>query len=230
MANFNTHLTCGFLASAVLSITAYKAGIINDDMLMICTFVGTIGGLLPDIDAINSKPVKIGFNLLSIIIAFLLVMSAGREQSLIEMFIILALGFGFMRYVVLLTYSKMTVHRGIVHSVPYMAVLSILSVHICSLFMGMNAVNSWTIGLFIFMGSMVHLILDEIYSVNILNMKIKRSFGTALKVFEFKKWHYYLGLYVSLIPLFLMAPSFHPIWFKLSDSITWVILSNSIFP
>lgn len=230
MANFKTHITCGFLVSATLSTTFYKAGLLDENMLIICTFVGTIGSLLPDIDAINSTPVKVGFNLLSIIIAFLLVMCAGREQSLMEMLIMLALSFGFMRYVVLLTYSKMTVHRGIVHSLPYMAVLSVLSVHIASLLVGMSAENSWLIGLFIFMGSMVHLLLDEIYSVNILNMKVKRSFGSAFKVFEFKKWHFYLALYVSLIPLTLTAPSVQPIWQKLSDPITWVILSNSIFP
>ncbi len=33
-------------------------------------------------------------------------------------------------------------------------------------------------------GYIVHLVLDEIYSVDLKNRKIKKSFGTALKLFK----------------------------------------------
>lgn len=36
------------------------------------------------------------------------------------------------------------------------------------------------------MGGLIHLLLDEIYSVDLSNISIKRSFGTALKIAEFK--------------------------------------------
>lgn len=230
MANFNTHLTGGFIVSALVAVTTYKAGIIDDDMLLICTMVGTIGGLLPDIDSDNSTPVKVGFNLLAIISAFLVVMVWGRQRSLIEILLIWLTSFGVMRYGILLGYSRLTIHRGVVHSLPYMAMFSLLTVHLCFTGLAMNALNSWLIGVFVFIGSMVHLVLDELYSVNLLNMKIKRSFGTALKVFEIKKWYFYLCVYISLVPLLLFSPSFKPLWNKVSDSMTWLILSRSLLP
>lgn len=70
MANFNTHLNVAFMASGTLSLTVYKAGLVDDSGFLMCVALGTIGGLLPDLDSDNSTPIKLGFNITSFIFAF----------------------------------------------------------------------------------------------------------------------------------------------------------------
>jgi hypothetical protein len=41
---------------------------------------------------------------------------------------------------------------------------------------------AWMNGLFVSAGYMVHLVLDELYSVDLTGARVKRSFGTALKL------------------------------------------------
>ena len=73
MANFNTHFNVAFAASAVLGVVLFKAGMLSPELLMGCVSAGTIGGLLPDLDSNNSRPLDIGFNVLSALAAFLMV-------------------------------------------------------------------------------------------------------------------------------------------------------------
>ena len=42
---------------------------------------------------------------------------------------------------------------------------------------------AWLAGAFMFAGFITHLTLDEIYSVDVMDTRIKSSFGTALKLF-----------------------------------------------
>jgi hypothetical protein len=44
---------------------------------------------------------------------------------------------------------------------------------------------AWVAGLMVGLGYLTHLCLDEIYSVDIFNTRMRRSFGTALKPFSF---------------------------------------------
>ena len=43
-------------------------------------------------------------------------------------------------------------------------------------------------GLFVLIGFIIHLVLDEIYSVDVEGAVIKKSFGTALKLFDYHSW------------------------------------------
>ena len=72
------------------------------------------------------------------------------------------LGFVTMRHGVLALYSQLTVHRGMVHSVPYMAVLALLVVLLAHHGFGQTALASWFLGLFVWFGALVHLLLDEL--------------------------------------------------------------------
>ena len=63
MANFNTHFNVAFMASATLGVVMFKAGMLSPSLLIGCVAAGTIGGLLPDLDSDNSRPLDIGFNL-----------------------------------------------------------------------------------------------------------------------------------------------------------------------
>ena len=47
------------MVSGTLSLTVYKAGLIDDSGFLVCVALGTIGGLLPDLDSDNSTPLKL---------------------------------------------------------------------------------------------------------------------------------------------------------------------------
>ena len=230
MANFNTHLNVAFMVSGTLSLTVYKAGLIDDSGFLVCVALGTIGGLLPDLDSDNSTPIKLGFNITSFIFAFGLVMHWRSDLSLLALIVLWLAGYCFMRYVVFYVFTNMTVHRGVIHSVPYMAILGLGLTCLSYYAVQLPLTTSWFYGLFLFGGAMVHLSLDELYSVNLSNMKMKRSSGTAMKFYKHDDKWWYLLLYTLLAILVYMAPPFEAFWAQLRDPTPWAQLKVGILP
>ncbi len=211
MANFTTHLTVASIASTALATFGFVGGLFGFGTAVFCLLIGVIGGLLPDIDLETSTPAKRFFNLVSLFIAILVaVLYAsyyGTDAALLKKAVMIWGGaFLVVRYGVIGLFSHVTVHRGMVHSVPYMAMCGLLAVYGAFYGIGMTAKVSWFFGGFLFMGALVHLVLDEIYSVNVLGLKLKKSSGTAFKFFEPKKSGQYVMLYLIVTVLFLYAP------------------------
>ena len=230
MANFTTHLNVAFMASGKMSLAVYKAGMIDHSEFLMCVALGTIGGLLPDLDSDNSTPIKLGFNITSFMFAFGLVMHWRSELSLLALIALWLAGYGFMRYVVFSIFTNMTVHRGVIHSVPYMAIMGLGMTYISYDILNLPLTVSWFYGLFLFGGAMVHLALDELYSVNLSNMKMKRSSGTAMKFYQHKDKWWYLLLYVILALLVYFAPPFAEFWQQLRDPEPWAKLKLGLWP
>ncbi|MAE39366.1 MAG: hydrolase [Psychrobacter sp.] len=230
MANFNTHLNVAFMASGVASLTVYKAGLIDDSGFLMCVMLGTVGGLLPDLDSDNSTPIKLGFNLISFVFAFALVMHWRSELSLLSLMVLWLAGYAFMRYVVFYIFTNLTVHRGVIHSVPYMMILGLGLTCLSYYVLQASLSASWFYGLFLFTGAMVHLLLDELYSVNLSNMKMKRSSGTAMKFYQQKDKWWYLLLYVLIALLIYFAPPVTEFWQQLRNPEPWAQLRVGILP
>lgn len=210
MANFHTHLTIAATASVALSTLGAYTKLFGITTGVLCAVVGTLGGLLPDIDLDHSTPAKHGFLVGSLVVSTLLVIfyanAYRQDELLLDSLILWTVSFVIVRFGILATFSRLTVHRGMVHSVPYMAMFALVLT--CGAFYGlkMTAFVSWVLGLFLFVGALVHLVLDEIYSVNVFGMRLKKSSGTALKFFERKKPIAYAVLYLIIIALVWLAP------------------------
>ena len=230
MANFNTHLNGAFAVSGIAALTIYKTGLINDAGFLMCVALGTAGGLLPDLDSDHSTPIKLGFNLASFMFAFGLVMHWRSELSLLALMALWLAGYGFMRYVVFYIFTNMTVHRGVIHSVPYMAILGLGLTSLSYYIMQNPLTASWFYGLFLFGGALVHLSLDELYSVNLSGMRMKRSSGTAMKFYQHKDRWWYLLLYTLLAALVYFAPPFEPFLEQITDPAPWAQLRVDMLP
>lgn len=230
MANFNTHISVAFLASGVAGLLAYKAGMVTAPQFLLCTIVGTVGGLLPDIDLDHSIPAQVGFNVVSLLVAFGMVIYWSPHSSIVGLIGLWLVSYAVMRWGVIRLFNQLTVHRGIVHSVPYMALLAVGLVDVSFYAMKYGAVVSWFLGLFLFFGSMVHLVLDEIYSVNVFGLRLKKSFGTALKLGTRKQLGWYVGLYLLLAIMLWLAPPWRVFWHDLTDPLTWLLLEKAFFP
>ena len=61
-------------------------------------------------------------------------------------------------------------------------------------------------GAFLLFGFIIHLLLDEIVSLNLLGFNIKKSFGSALKLYDRENLLGTVILYIIIIVFFFFTP------------------------
>jgi hypothetical protein len=203
MANFKTHLIGSIsfgLVSSIIFLEPYDKTFKN---ISLCLLFALIGGFLPDIDSKNSISKRIIFTILALFCSSTILVHTTQDclinyRALLKCFLI----YLFIRYGFSSLLHKFTVHRGIFHSIPIMLCWSFgISIII-------HPVNQWIIALSISSGFLSHLILDELYSVNLENLKLKKSFGTALKFSSSNNIATFFS-YILTITLYMQMPSFN---------------------
>jgi hypothetical protein len=185
MANFNTHLSVAIAASAGIALSAVNINImtITDAPWMIA--FGAIGGMLPDIDSGHSTPIKLFFTTLAIITLLTVINVFKDHYPPTILLLMAAVAYLIVRYGALNLFDRFTDHRGIFHSVLTAVFFCLLMVCIACYLLRWDILHSWLSGLFIGFGFIIHLLLDEIYSVDLSNKRMKKSFGTALKLYSY---------------------------------------------
>lgn len=182
MAGFKTHISvstaCGVgIAGAGFAFGMHPAA---------CIVTGTlcsVAGMLPDIDSDTGVPLR---ETMSFGAAIVPMMFVDRLQALHWSTESIALAaiclYAVVRFGVAEIIKRYTVHRGMWHSFPAAAICGAAAFLIVS-------GDTIEIRLYktagVVVGFMSHLILDEIWSVQVGagGVKIKKSFGTALKFF-----------------------------------------------
>lgn len=231
MADFNTHLMGAATVSGLAATVLVMTGIAPHQAVIGYFTLGVIGGLLPDIDSSTSIPVRMAFNLLAVIAGFLLVFTFGVHYSLLEL-ILLWLGCYFgIRHGLRKLFIRFTTHRGLIHSIPAGVGFGLMTVAIAYYGFNAAAAHAWTCGAFVTMGFLVHLLLDEFYSVNLYGKKLlKRSFGTAFCLGSFNQPLGTVALYVMIIGLFLLCPSPRPFADLMLDHTTYRGVVQRLWP
>ena len=216
MANFRTHLAVATVVSSTVAVAGFGVGLYGVSTAVFGAIIGTIGGLLPDIDLRTSRPAKKFFAIAELFLATLMAILYASHHvgtdAVINALVIWVVVFCLLKYVVFEIFHRVTVHRGMVHSVPYMAVFALLVVYGAYHGLKLTVLVSWLFGGFLFVGSLVHLILDELYSVDVWGLKLKKSSGTAFKFFESNKPISYAVLYAALGLLWVFAPEYETAW------------------
>ncbi|MEE9385570.1 MAG: hypothetical protein V3V08_19345, partial [Nannocystaceae bacterium] len=103
-------------------------------------------------------------------------------------------------------------HRGIVHSVPFAAALGLGTVNLAYRVFQLPVLTCWLAGAFVSFGFVVHLLLDECSSVNLASARMRRSFGTALKLWSRGSWLATAAVYASLALAAYHCPSPRTAW------------------
>lgn len=230
MANFNTHIGVAAVASGLISTLCLQVGLVDSKDAMLLVLMGTIGGILPDIDLHYSHPSRIIFSLLGLIVSFLWILSAENSLSISELWaigIVIYLG---VRYGLWALFNRYTTHRGAIHSVIAaflsMQITTVISHH----FYGKDDFTAWLIGFMVFVGFIIHLLLDELYSVDFMNRRIKRSFGTALKIVD-TRYAYSSSLIIALcIGLWFVSPDATGFADTLVSPETYQLIGNRFLP
>lgn len=151
---------------------------------ILCWCAGTLGGILPDIDSDNSHSLSILFGVLSFAASIIAVVFMVGHWPITWVW---GLCLGLIiatHWIVRPLFEMFTVHRGVFHSLVAVVLFAVIA-SAMAFQLGMTAKVSWWLGLFIAGGAFVHLLLDEIFAVDFMNIEIKRSFGTALKLFDY---------------------------------------------
>ncbi len=163
----------------------------------VAVLLTTISGLLPDLDSDSGVEMKGFTGLLGVLVAI----SVWHHTALMDppLPFELHLWATFFSYLVVHygvrgLATRLTVHRGISHSVPTGAVWAALaylhyptSVHSLRLVMAAA----------VMLGFMSHLLLDEICSVDLRGARLNKAFGTAIKFWAPSPWSTLL-IYLSL--------------------------------
>jgi hypothetical protein len=197
MANFKTHLFVASGLSGVAAIACMKAGLAPAAETPVLLGLGAFGGLLPDIDSDHSVPIKISFNLLAFTLAFLVMFVFVGRYTVLELAAVWAGVFVAVRYFVLELFVSFTTHRGAIHSLLAAAFFALCAVSLSRHLFAKPYPTAWMHGTFVGFGFIVHLLLDELFSVDLLNRRIKSSFGSAFKIASVKNWRSTLVLLVA---------------------------------
>ena len=233
MANFNTHFTVAAGASAVVSATLLSMEVVTPEQAVIAFGLGTLSGLLPDVDSSHSTSIKVGFNVLSLLMTIMLIFVKSSSYSLVEMAIVASLVFVGIRYAFLEFFRKISKHRGMFHSIPVGIIWGIVVASMAQWFFDLNSLVSWVYGFMISWGYFVHLILDETYSVDLGNRRMKKSAGTALKLGMFKTKQQKIQttlIYLAIPLLLLIAPPIDMLQTAIFSQEAWLNFKDILLP
>ena len=211
MANFGTHISVAAGSGCVLALGGWHFGLWTPWQAWPLMLLTTLGGILPDIDSDHSHSVRLVFGLLAFMSA-----AAGawllQSQLAFSYWLMACVGiYAGVRYVLAPVFKSFSVHRGIWHSLLAAVFFAWTGSTLSHAALGQPSWLAWTHGLALLVGCLVHLTLDELYSVDLEGARLKRSFGTALKLFDYDRpWRA-----VALILLMLAMLPWLPNWMGL---------------
>jgi hypothetical protein len=79
-------------------------------------------------------------------------------------------------------------------------------------------------------GYLTHLILDEIYSVDVMDTRVKASFGTALKLFDHRHLGHSAVMAAAVGLVFMWTPPARVFLNNITSRSLWVDLNQRLLP
>jgi len=186
MAGYREHVSVSGLlgvAYACAAIFLFGYSIVQAVIAAVLTW---IAGMLPDLDSESGKPIRELFGVVAALAPLIVlqnVQSLGVNSDRAMFFALLA--YGAVRYGGAFMLAKLTVHRGMFHSIPALLIaaeITFLAYHSDEL--RTRVLMAVGVGL----GFLSHLVLDEMYSVQWDGAKVRlaKSSGSAMKFFGAK--------------------------------------------
>ncbi len=206
-------------------------GLASQEQVILFFLLGTLGSLLPDMDADNSAPVQFTFSFTSILMAFFVMFFFAQVTlSVMELILIWLIAYLFFRWFIFALFTRFTRHRGIFHSIPAALFFGCLTATVAYRFFDSPPIHAWMYGIFVAFGYLVHLLLDELYSVNLFGMRTRRSLGTALKLYSRKSPPASIYLYLATIVVFIATPSTTHFMHIIGDGKTYHAIGDRLLP
>jgi hypothetical protein len=213
MASFQGHITTSAALGVVVG--AFGSYQLNYDWgpVFLAAGLTTLGGMLPDLDSDSGIPVRELFGLAGVFVPLLLIDRLTRMGVTSEQLLVL-LGATYLsvRYAAAEVFKRVTVHRGMFHSVPALLIAGLVVFLLYRPHSGNQplATAEMQKRLYYAVGTMLgflsHLVLDELCSVDLMGVvpKLNQFAGSAVKLTS-DSWRATLFTYAILVSLGYLA-------------------------
>ncbi len=184
MAGFRMHISTSTLCGVGYGAVAVRALGHPPETAILAAGLTAVGGMLPDLDSDSGTPIRELFGLAASVVPLLLMTRLEAlglsHEGVLSAVVLLYL---FIRYCLPGLFKRVTIHRGMFHSIPCMLIFGLLvylaydsPLHSTRILLGLGTM----------IGFLSHLVLDEVYSVdfNGFRLHLKASAGSALKFFS----------------------------------------------
>jgi len=203
MADFRTHIGWSTIVGIGYGVWGHLQGVPLETSVLAGGLCG-VAGMLPDLDSDSGKPAREMITLVAAVVPALM-LDRFRQWELSNEWIAVATGaiYLFIRFGIGGIFKRYTVHRGMWHSVPACAIAGLVMFLICP---KQELMVRLYLSVAVMLGFTVHLLLDEIWAVNLSTSKIglKTSWGTALKFYGDNAWANFVT-YAKLLVLIAAA-------------------------
>jgi membrane-bound metal-dependent hydrolase YbcI (DUF457 family) len=230
MANFTTHIAVGTIVSGGLATLTLAADVVAPENLIAVTMACVLGSVLPDIDLKDSRPSKAMFSGLAVFFSFAVLFSAAEHLSIAEMLVAWLGTLAFVRYGAKAIFHELSYHRGVWHSVLAAVFCSCVTAVVYYYLLRRPDGVAWLAAGFMFVGFMTHLILDEIYSVDVMDVRVKASFGTAVKLVDTNRWGHTVAMAVATALVIMIVPPTKTFASAISSQSMWAGLQKKMLP
>ena len=213
MAGFKTHLTVSTTFGVAYGGAAYAVYGVPPAASVLAAGLCSVSGMLPDVDSDSGRPLRESLAFASAVVPMMLVDRFQRWGMSTEAIILAGVGlYLFIRFVLGEWLRHYTVHRGMFHSLPAAAVMGELAFLVTS---SADLRIRWLMAGAVVIGYLSHLVLDEVYSVKFKYglPRLKKSFGTALKLYSHQSLWANVSVYGKLILLTYLV-IYDPGWMK----------------
>lgn len=230
MANFTTHIAAGTIVSGALATLTLAADVVAPENLIAVTMAGVLGSVLPDIDLKESRPSQAMFAGLSVFFSFAVLFENATRYSIAELWILWLGTLLFVRYGLHAAFHRLSIHRGIWHSLLGAVFASAATAVVFASVLGRHEGVAWLAAGFMLVGYLVHLTLDEIYSVDVMDIRIKASFGTALKLFDTRHLGASAAMALATVVALYLTPPAKTFVDGISSRDLWAGLNQRLLP
>ena len=176
MASFRQHMSISAILACLLLPFLLVAFDVSLPVALLASLWCWFAGMLPDVDSDTGRPLDIIFDQLGACLPFLVIAQLPRGISLSSLTLTFIGVFYIIKYPARKLLERYTVHRGMFHSIP----MGLLMGLIVTIAYRREAFQAWIIGGAVTIGYLSHLALDEIFSIDLLHARVKRSSGTAM--------------------------------------------------
>ena len=231
MANFTTHIAVGTVVSGAAATLTLAADVIAPESLVAVTLAGVVGSVLPDIDLkeFTAGPGAVrGARGVPVVLRAVRggaeILDRGDVDRLAR-----DAGRGALRAALAVSPRSPTTGGSGIRSWPALFFWFLTAV-IFHQMLGFHEGVAWLAGGFVFVGYMTHLILDEIYSVDVYETRIKASFGTALKLYDGKRLGESAVVAGLAVLAFMATPPAKPFVDGITSQQLWAGLQSRLLP
>jgi len=111
-----------------------------------------------------------------------------------------------------------------------MLLCAFVTAWIFSRLLGRDDSVAWLGAAFMGVGYLTHLILDELYSVDVMDTRIKSSFGTALKLFDYRHLGHSAAMAIATALIFIVTPPSKVFFESITSRTLWTGLNQRLLP